>query len=153
MLRQRRGHSLLEAIVAASVFAVVAVALTGIWYMYYSALSKSANTLAANHLARTVVEGAIANGYDWIVTQGSQTDLVYSMQRRVRGRVADSEYHVDWVAITNAGQSLTTLLPAEVCRITVTVKWKEDNGNQIAAGSPYNHQVVYSTWIYRSASL
>ncbi len=148
---RRRGHSLLEAVVAASVFAIVAVALTGIWFMYYSALSKSANTLAANHLARTVVEGAIANGYDWIVTQQQQTDLVYTLERRVRSRRANSEYHVDWVAITNAGQSITTMLPAEVCRISVTVKWKDDTGNQIDAG-PYNHQVVYSTWIYRSAS-
>lgn len=137
---------------AAAVFAVVAVALTGIWAVYYSAISKSANTLAANHLARTVVEGAIANGYDWIVTQEEQTDLVYRMTRRVRGRVADSEYHVDWVALENTGQSLTTMLPADICRITVTVRWKEDQGNAVEPGSPYNRQVVYSTWLYRSAS-
>ncbi|GMU54402.1 MAG: hypothetical protein AMXMBFR33_35480 [Candidatus Xenobia bacterium] len=149
-MRLRGGHSLLEAIVAASIFAVVALALTGVWAMYYSALGKSANTLAANHLARTVVEGALAQGYDWIVTQGSQTGLVYNLERRVRGRVADCQFSVDTVAVTNVGRSLMPMLPEEVCKFTVTVKWKDDRGNQIDPAG-FNNQVTYSTWVYRGA--
>jgi hypothetical protein len=128
----------------------VALALTGIWAMYYSALGKSANTLAANHLARTVVEGALAQGYDWIITQGAQTGLVYNLERRVRGRVADCQFSVDTVVEVNTGQTLMALAPEDLCKFTVTVKWKEDRGNQIDPAG-FNNMVTYSAWVYRGA--
>ena len=124
-----RGHSLLEAIVAASIFVVVAIFLTTIWALYDSALTKSATRLAANHVARSVAEGCIANGYDWLVANPNGSGSI-ELSRRVRSRSGKTTFEFEWEALENNGspQIIPDLSP-QLSKLTVTVSWHRDGTN------------------------
>lgn len=153
------GHTLLEAIVATAIFIVVAVALSGVWVVYGSALAKSGETVAANFLSRSVTEGLIANGWDWLKTLEGVTPLPeedFTLERTVRGRTADIHYNVTYEAFFNTGvarasRQISPGLSQDVCRITVTVRWRSDTGSKVIPGTDYNNEVTYISYVYRKA--
>jgi hypothetical protein len=157
--KYRSGHSLLEAIIAAAVFVMVAVALSGVWVMYGRALAKSGENLAANHLARSVTEGLIANGYEWLRTLEGRDPLPhedFTMKRRVRGRSADIFYNVTYQAVFNTGldpstRLLASFLSQDVCRLTVSVRWNSGSGDKLDDTAQFNNEIVYTSYVYKGA--
>lgn len=154
--RRCMGHTLLEAIVATAIFVIVSVALSGVWVMYGRSLSKSAEYLAANQLARGATEGLIANGWTWIETNiKGKTPLVeenFTIERYIRGRQANIEFNATYEAIFNDGSTLPLPLdglPADNCRITVTVRWRSDTAKEKIGTTDFNNQTTYSTWVYK----
>lgn len=162
----KKGHSLLEVIVASGIFVLIAVALAGIWVMYGKALAKSSEVVAANAVARSVTEGLAANGWDWIKDQEDETFPVqmapFSVQRVVRGRKADIVYHISYTLDYNVGDVLFAPVPQrppdtgppvrfspDICMITVTVQWNSAGGGTSTDNPDFNSQSVYSAYVYR----
>lgn len=144
-----RGHSLLEAIVAASIFVVVAIFLTTIWALYDSALTKSATRLAANHVARSVAEGCMANGYDWLVANPTGTGAL-QLNRRIRSRSGQTTFEFQWEAQENNGSpQLIPDLSPQLMKLSVDVAWHSERGSDVGGGN--NNRVTYTAWLYRGA--
>jgi len=61
--RQRRGHNLLEAMLAAMLFATVVVGLLGLWEMQFQAMLKSKETAVASFVAEKIMEECVAAGF------------------------------------------------------------------------------------------
>lgn len=61
--RRREGFNLLEVIVAAFIFSVVAIAFLGVWGQQARALEKSRHVMVATFLAEQLVEETMAGGY------------------------------------------------------------------------------------------
>ncbi|MFA5503854.1 MAG: hypothetical protein WC423_00410 [Vulcanimicrobiota bacterium] len=164
-MRHQNGHSLLETLVATGVFVMIAVALSGVWVMYGRAMAMSGEFTAANHLARGVNEGLIANGFDWLKSQVESgavpVEEDYVVLRRVRGNSADIRFNIvyDLVLNTDAtpGDGDTNdrpLIPQaseDICWISVTVRWHSTTGSEIIEDGKYNNSVRYSTFVYRDA--
>lgn len=162
MKQSRRGHSLLEVIVATGIFILVAVALAGVWVMYGKALAKSGEVIAANTVARSVTEGLSANGWIWLKARENDTfpaDLTpVTVERIVRGRKADITYKVAYELTFNTGDvlfpvSFTNLagqpvsFSPDLCKITVFVRWNSAGGGKISGA--HNSEAVYSAYVYR----
>lgn len=151
---KNRGHNLLEAIIATAVFIVVAVALSGVWVMYGKSLAKSGEVIAANSLARSVSEGLIANGWDYLKTLEGVSPLPeedYVVERVVRGRQADIHYNVVYEAVFNTapGSILDTLYFSEdLCQLEVTVRWNSGAGGK-TFGTAYSNEETFSTIVYK----
>ena len=64
LYRGTRGHNLLETILASILFAVISVALLGIWGMQARAMHKSKNVLLAAFVAERTMEECVAAGFD-----------------------------------------------------------------------------------------
>lgn len=158
-MRKDSGHSLLEAVIAAGVFVIVAVALSGVWMMYGRALAKSSEHLAANHLARSVTEGLIANGYEWLKAFETTNDLPaedYTMDRSIRGHQANIFYNVRARVVFNTGtdpatRALASFLSEDVCAITVSVRWNSGNGSKPSEDGDYNNTITYTSYVYKGA--
>lgn len=162
--RKIKGHNLLEVIVATGVFVVISVALSGVWMMYGRALAKSGEHTAANHLARGFTEGLMANGFSWLETQ-VDSNLVpqeenYTIVRMVRGRSANISYNILYDLELNTDPDPTNgtedrpLMPyasEDICKITVTVRWRSANGKEEIEGGRYNNSVRYSSFVYKDA--
>lgn len=153
---RRRGHSLLEVLIATAVFILVAVGTAGAWVLYGSALAKSGENLAANHLARGVTEGIISNGYEWLEAIDPNTFPIeeqFTVERIVRTRTANINFSILWDAVFNTpttpgDRSTNRLIPfgdEGVCRITVAVRWNSDKGSKDIDG--YNNGVQYTTYL------
>lgn len=148
--RRRAGHSLLETIIATSIFVVVAVALSGVWLMYARGLSKSAENMAASFLARSVTEGLKANGWDWLKSQEGVSPLPeenYEVERIVRGREADIKYNVTYEAYFNTTDRISSVLSNDLCRLTVTVRWRSANAKE--EDGEYNNEETYVSYLYK----
>lgn len=61
--RNRRGFNLLEVMIAAFLFSVVAVAFLGVWGQQVRGLEKSRHVLVATFLAEELIEESMAGGY------------------------------------------------------------------------------------------
>lgn len=161
-----QGHSLLETLVATGIFVLVSVAMSGVWVVYGDAMAKSGEHLAANHLARGMTEGLIANGYDWLekqVVDGVTMPVEdnYPVIRRVRGRQADIKFNVLYELVLNTDpdpsngdtgdRPVAPYGSEDICKITVTVRWKSKHGSQTDQGPLYNNSVTYSTYVYKDA--
>ena len=150
----------MEALVATGIFIMVAVALAGVWAVYGSALSKSADVLAANQLARGVAEGLIANGYDWLVDPANREgpnppDDIFVMERMVRTRTSNVVYNIRYRVVENENlgggvKRLDNFLSDDVALIRVRVRWRSDKGSrEMNDGEDYNNEVAYSVVVYR----
>lgn len=162
---QRSGHNLLEVLVAAGIFVLIAVGLSGVWVMYGQAMAKSGEYTAANHLARGVNEGLIANGYDWLEYQAENTTFPveeeYVIVRRVRGRVADIKFSINYSLALNtdatpgngdtSDRALFPYASEDICRILVEVRWHSPNGSLNIEDGKYNNQVSFASYVYKDA--
>ena len=147
------GHSLLEAIVATAVFVMVAVALAGVWVVYGRGLAKSGEVSAASNIARSVTEGLVANGWDWLKTLEGVTPLPeenFVVERTVRGNKADIQYNATYEAFFNTGKAISGLFSDDICRITVTVRWNSNTGNTDTGNPAYNNEKTYVSYIYKN---
>ena len=157
---RRKGHSLLEAIVATGVFIMVAIALGGVWVMYGKGLAKSGEVLAANNLARSINEGIVAKGWQFLVDEDDGTVRTFPnnfiVERQVRGRKADISYNVTYVVeintVNGAGvQRVIGGLSQNLARIAVNVRWNSAAGGSSTTDPNYNNEVNYSTIVYKKA--
>lgn len=57
------GLTLLEMVLAVTIFSVIVGALLGVWVMHARAVGHARNTLLATHLAESVLEAALAEGW------------------------------------------------------------------------------------------
>lgn len=120
--------------------------------MYGRSLAKSAEILAGNSVARSVSEGLISNGWNFLTSLSGSNPPPESfvVQRVVRGRQADIKYDAFYEVILNdSGVILdNTFFSKDLCQINVTVRW-----NSSAAGKGttpgYNSEVTYSTIVYK----
>jgi type II secretory pathway pseudopilin PulG len=149
--RARSGHSLLEAIIATAIFVLVSIALSGVWVMYGRSLAKSGEVLAANNLARSVSEGLVANGWDWLKTLEGATPLPeedFVVERRIRGRQSDINYNVTYEAFFNSGKAMSNLFSDDICRLTISVRWHSNTGGKDVTPD-YNNEATYVSYVYR----
>ncbi len=147
------GHNLLEAIIATGLFIMVTVALSGIWVMYGRSLAKSGEVIAANSLARSVSEGLVANGWEFLLTLDGVSPLPEKdvvVERIVRGRRADIKYNVVYEALFNKSSTLldNRFFSEDICQLTVTVRWNSNaSGKDDSDG--YNAEETYSMMVYK----
>ena len=120
--------------------------------MYGKALAKSAEHLAANHLARSVTEGLIANGFVWL-KETPPAPFDYTMQRSVRGHKADILYNVAYEAAFNDGGLPAShwFLSKDVCRLTVSVRWNSASAGKPSTDGLYNNVINYTSYVYKGA--
>ena len=151
---RKRAHSLLEAVIAAGIFIMVTVALSGVWVMYGRSLAKSGEVVAANALARSVSEGLIANGWVFLeedlALRSPLPEEDFIVERVVRARRADIKYNVTYEAKLNTGGVILTneFFTPDLCEVVVTVRWNSTVGaNDTSDG--YNNDVTYSTIVYK----
>jgi len=141
----------LETIIAASIFVLVSVALSGVWVMYGRSLAKSSEVIAANSLARSVSEGLVANGWDWLKTLEGASPLPeedFVVERVIRGRDSNIKFNVTYEAFFNTGKSMSTLFSDDICRLTITVRWRSSTGGK-SPTPEYNNETTYSSYIYK----
>lgn len=147
-----RGHNLLEAIVATGIFILVSVALSGVWIMYGRSLAKSGEVIAANSLARSVSEGLVSNGWEYLVTLDGASPLPekdFEVERIVRGRQANIKYNVVYEAVFNKNDTIlhNDFFTEDICQLTVTVRWNSNSGGKDSDG--YNNEQTFSTMVYK----
>lgn len=141
------GHSLLEAIVATAIFVLVSVAMSGVWVMYGSAMTKSGDQLAANQLARSQSEALISNGYEWLLDNQSGTDDV-ALERSVRGRDSTVTYHVKYKLFANEGLVISSDYPEQGGWIVVEVSWRSDKASK-DGDDGMNNRITYKSFVSR----
>ncbi len=115
-----RGHSLLEAILAAMIFSSVAIFLMGVWEMQFKAMSKSKETGVAAFLAERVMEECIAAGFVYAPSLYPEP-----VQLQVRARTKAGE------KVTNYEASVTVVnhpTDSEQRLVSVTVTYTDSTG-------------------------
>lgn len=153
MTAGNRAHSLLEVIIAAAIFVMVSVALSGVWVMYARSAAKSSEVLAANFLARSVTEGIKANGWQWLEQHADDTDLNqgFEVQRIVRGREATIRYSVAYEIRMNEGATkFSDEFTSDFCQLLVTVRWNSSTGSREAESvDGFNNEKTFLSYIYK----
>lgn len=128
-----RGHSLLEAILAAVLFSIVAVFLMGIWEMQFRGMLKSKETVVASFLAERVMEECVAAGFD-------RVELLYpeKVELQVRSRTRAGERTASYSASVRV-----TPHPSDVEQkfVSVTVTFRDSTGES---------KVAYHTAVHRN---
>lgn len=132
-MRACRGHSLLEAILAAIIFAVVAVFLMGIWQMQFRGMLKSKETVVASFLAERVMEECVAAGFD-------RVELLYPepVELEVRARTRAGEKRTSYKASVIVAPHSSDPLQKFV---SVTVTFRDSTGES---------KVAYHTAVHRN---
>lgn len=163
-MADRSAHSLLEAIVAAAIFVMVAVAFSAMWAFYAKSAAKANEYIVANHLARSYMEGLAANGYGWLEQQialGLATgEKDVTILRRVRSRSADMTYHIKYQLELNTDPDTSNdytndrplpYAPEDVCMIRTAVAWNSGVGDNAPADMPgYTNGVSYVGLVYKN---
>ena len=90
MYRGTRGHNLLEAILASVLFAIVSVALLGIWGMQFRAMSKSQGVLLASFVAEKTMEECVAAGFDRVEDLYPQPPVANNITIDTRSRTGSA---------------------------------------------------------------
>jgi Tfp pilus assembly protein PilV len=133
----RRGHNLLEVLIAASILSVVVILMAGVWALYHTALTKSKNMLVATSLARSVLEQKVAGGFsalDPVVASGVPEVSHYLSKSQVRGRTVNVDYTVTFRAANSMGDP-------GFRRLEVRLDWEEDTGKK---------NLLYETCLYKT---
>lgn len=141
------AHSLLEVIIAAGIFVMVSIGLSGVWVMHARGMSKTSESMAASFLARSVIEGVKANGWDELESEATSSQPVI-LRRSVRGRQADIYYHVSYKTQFNTDRLRWTGLPENFCRLIVTVRWKSGTASH-SEDDDFDNEEVYVSDFYR----
>ena len=132
--KRRRGHNLLEVVIAAVIFCTVMIFLVGVWSLYHHALHKSRNRLGASALARLVMEEQLSKGYQGIATGTPSASGNVTSETSIRGRYIkvryDWEFHAVDVGLGN-----------DFRRLTSAVYWTDDGGQQ---------SMLYETYLFRN---
>ncbi len=122
---RNRGHNLLEAVLAAVIFATVAVALLGIWGMQFSALSKSRSMLVASFLVERTMEECLAAGFERVEDLFPQPPVPSLVTIRSRTRSGETIQQFQVEVLVNAH-------PTDPLRktIVVTVRFTDKTGDR-----------------------
>jgi type II secretory pathway pseudopilin PulG len=118
--RSKFGYSLLEMIVAGMIFAIVSVALAGVFNYHYRAIGSSRLFLVAQHLARSKADEFIAAGHQKIAEtvinpnpNNSQSQVTWT----IRDQQIKTIYNIDSSYQTDGATN------HRIC--TVRVSWEE----------------------------
>lgn len=136
----KRGHSLLEAVLASMIFAVVAVLLMGVWDMQFRALSKSTEKVVASYLAERVMEDCIAAGYRVMLGEGDYQPLYQvPVELRVRSRTRAGQKEAVYVATAKVERHVNFPTDPQIF-VTVNVAYKDSSGP---------NSITYATALHR----
>ncbi len=125
-LKNNRGVSLIEAMVAVVVLGIMAAIMLGIFQVSFNSISDSTNTYLATLIAQQEMEIAIKQGYGSITAQGPIPVTVSSGSQS-----ATFWWQLSWSSVNST-----------VKAVTITVKW-----NQKGAVKTYPRSLALSTWI------
>ena len=117
----KRGHNLLEVMIASLIFSTALVFMLGLWRVYHSALTQSKNRLVASSLARSVLEQRMAGGYGALTPiLNTPQEQSFVSKSQVRGRMLQIDFKTIFIATDS---SVSTLFR----RLVVRVEWDEDS--------------------------
>lgn len=134
-LLRRRGHNLLEVIVASTILCTMVVFMLGLWSLYHSALNQSKNRLVATSLARSVLEQRMGAGYGALtVILNTPQIQTFTSRSQVRGRLVQVDFKSTFLAVDSP-------VNPDLRNLTVTVEWTEDTGQK---------QLTYETVLYKT---
>lgn len=135
-----RGHSLLEAVLAAMIFSIVAVLLMGVWDMQFKAMSKSKEMVVASYLAERVMEDCIAAGYRVMAGEDDYEPLYQvPVELRVRARTRAGEKEAVYVATATTEKHADFPTDPQIF-VTVKVTYTDSTGP---------NSVTYTTSLHR----
>ena len=124
---RKKGHSLLEMILAALLFSTVAVGVLAVWVMQRKAVTKSGHVLVAQYFGEQLMEECIAARYDGVPsmeTSPTNPPPELAMQEIEKGMAREiiytGEIEVQDIQ-AQAGVSDTRL-------VIVTVTWESGDG-------------------------
>ncbi|MEW6278438.1 MAG: hypothetical protein AB1758_07455 [Candidatus Eremiobacterota bacterium] len=106
MTGKRAAFSLLEAIVATFIFAVVAVFFVGIWATYAHSIDKASHHMVATYLGQKVLEETLGQGYANLRDTGP---IVMPVRCGRKGQVITVEYDYS-VKVTQIDPALKGIL-------------------------------------------
>lgn len=134
------GHSLLEAVLAAVIFAIISVFLMGVWDMQFKAMSKSKEMVVASYLAERVMEDCIAAGYKVMAGEDDFEPLYQvPVELKVRSRTRAGVREATYLATATTEQHVN--FPADPqLFVTVKVEYTDSTGP---------NSVTYTTSLHR----
>ena len=131
---RRRGHNLLELMVACMILSTVLILITGLWSVYHSALSKSRNMLVGSFLARSVLEQRMSAGYSsYDATLGVPQTSQIIAKSQVRGRLIEVPIDIEFTA--------TATNTPGIRRLVAKLSWPE---------APGVRTIRYETFLFRT---
>lgn len=134
----KRGHNLLEVMIAAIIFSTACLLFLGVWSSFYSAQSLSRSRLAAASLARAVMEQKIAAGFYSCEPATPDTDPIaqgeVNSKTEIRGKTTDSYFKYYFYSKDNGANTFR--------KLTVHVIWRDRAGG--------DKTLTYETHLYRT---
>jgi hypothetical protein len=119
----RRGHNLLEVVIASAIFATAIVFFAALWVTHHSALTQSRNRIAAGGLARLVLEQRLAGGFSSLAPFLDTPQVQFFDSRsQIRGRESNQKFKSTFLVTDGA--------TPEYIRLTVTIDWEERTGDK-----------------------
>jgi hypothetical protein len=125
---KRRGHNMLEMMIACFIFVTIATALTGVWISLAKDQGLASSRLVAQHLAEQVMEECIAAGYKNVDSlMGPRPNI--TMNETDRGNVQTFTYGVV-VTVYPTGAGAVVADPGQTWKVvTVKVFWRDAHGD------------------------
>ncbi len=135
-----KGHSLLEAVLAAMLFSIVTVLLMGVWDMQFRAMSKSKEMVVASYLAERVMEDCVAAGYQVMAGEDDYEPLYQvPVELRVRSRTRAGEKETVYLATATTERHVNFPSDPQIF-VTVKVAYTDSTGP---------NSVTYTTSLHR----
>lgn len=128
MKRRRRGHNMLEMMMACFIFLTISTALTGVWISLSRQQNLANSRLVGQHLAEQVMEECIAAGYKNVDSlTGPRPNI--TMNEIDRDTVQVFSYTVV-VTVYPTGDGAVVADPGQTWKVvTVKVTWHDSVGD------------------------
>ncbi len=125
---KRRGHNMLEMMIACFIFVTISTALTGVWISLAKDQGLASSRLVAQHLAEQVMEECIAAGYKNVDSlAGTRPNI--TMNETDRDAVQTFSYGVV-VTVFPTGPGAVVADPGQTWKVvTVKVSWHDAHGD------------------------
>jgi len=128
-----RGHNLLEVVIAATIFCTVVLLFLGVWSSFYHSQTLARNRLAANSLARSIMEQKIAAGFYACDPAAPDPPGAINSISEIRGKQVNCRFDYQFYS----ADSTPTFR-----KLTVRVVWTDATGG--------DKSVTYETHLYRT---
>ena len=116
------GMSLLEVMIAFTLFATVMVLLASVWVTHARAMELGQDQEVAANLCQMFMEQSLQRGY----ATGPLASAPFVVQRRIRGQIYDSTFYYTVNVTTATAPPITSPLHKVV---QVKVEWADSTGN------------------------
>ncbi len=148
---QRRGHNLLEMLVATMIFVTVMISIASVYQYIATETARNRERLVGQYLARGLMEKCVAARYTNVVELASTGTLVdatpavyppVQMIYRKDGQVITTVFYSE-VRVDESADPVFTVGNTSARIVTVRVSW-EDKNRRTAGSRPY---AEYRTFI------